>query len=75
MTDREELMSEALHKIVQWSEAYPTDIFIEPDWTAVAEVLKNGGISLDAVSGAILRDTLKKVGEIARAALNGSVDD
>jgi hypothetical protein len=27
-------MEEALHRIVQWAEAYPLDSFREPDWKA-----------------------------------------
>ena len=27
-------MEGALHRIVQWAEAYPLDIFPEPDWKA-----------------------------------------
>jgi len=68
--DRIECLEEALQRIVQWSEAYPLDIFPEPDWKKAAELLKVGGITLDAVSAHCMRHVVEGVGEIARAALD-----
>ena len=41
---------EALEQIVEWSKAYPIDVFPEPDFEKVAKVLKDNGMTLDAVS-------------------------
>ena len=60
---------EALHKIESWSRAYPLDIFPEPDWKRAAELLKAGGITMDAVSAHCMRHVVEGVGKIASAAL------
>jgi hypothetical protein len=67
--ERLETMREALHKIVQWSEAYPLDIFPEPDWAYVRVLLGRGGITVDAVSASCMRRVVEGVGKIAREAL------
>lgn len=59
----------ALEKILQWSEAYPLSVFPEPDFKKAAELLKAGGITLDAVSVSCMRYVVEGVGDIARAAL------
>jgi hypothetical protein len=69
MTEREEIMAEALHRIVQWSEAYPLDIFPEPDWVKAHALLQAGGITLDAISASNMRHVIESVGKIARKAL------
>lgn len=68
--DRIEQLEEALHHIVQWSEAYPLKVFPEPDWKKAAELLKAGGVTLDAVSAHCMRHVIEGVGKIARAALD-----
>jgi hypothetical protein len=68
--ERLDRYEEALQRIVQWSEAYPLDIFPEPDWKRAAEGLKSVGITLDAVSGHCMRHVVEGVGRIAREALN-----
>lgn len=60
---------EALERIVQWSEAYPLDIFPEPDLSKARELLAAGGITLDAVSAHCMRHVVQGVGKIARDAL------
>jgi hypothetical protein len=72
MADREEILTEALHKILQWSEAYPLEIFREPDWAKARALLAAGGVSLDAVSGACCRRVVEGIGDIARQALEES---
>ena len=64
-----ERYEEALEHIVQWSEAYPLDIFPEPDFKKAAELLKAGGITLDAISASCMRHVVEGVGKIAREAL------
>lgn len=66
---REERYEYALQRIVQWSEAYPLDIFPEPDLKKAAELLKAGGMALDAISASCMRHVVIKVGRIAKEAL------
>ena len=74
MTDREDRLEEALHHIVQWSEAYPLDIFPEPDWERARQLLQAGGITLDAVSASCMCHVVEGVGRIAREALREPVE-
>lgn len=67
--DRIEELEEALQKIVSWSEAYPLDIFPEPDLKRARALLEAGGITLDAVSAHCMRHVIEGVGRIAREAL------
>jgi hypothetical protein len=69
MTEREERLAEALHKIVQWSEAYPLTAFHEPDWAKAKALLEAGGVSLDAISASCMRHVVGRIGRIAREAL------
>ena len=69
MSDASDLLEEALQRIVQWSEAYPLDIFPEPDWKKAAALLTAGGLTLDAISASCMRHVVEGVGEIAREAL------
>jgi len=64
-----ERLREALERIAQWSEAYPTKVFPEPDFKRAATVLAAAGMSLDVISASNMRHATKGVGEIARAAL------
>jgi hypothetical protein len=67
--DRCDRYEEALQRIVQWSEAYPLDVFPEPDLKRAADLLRAGGITLDAVSAHCMRHVVEGVGKIAREAL------
>jgi hypothetical protein len=67
--ERIDELIEALQRIVQWSEAYPIDIFPEPDLKKARELLAAGGITLDAVSAHAMRHVIEGVGKIARDAL------
>ena len=71
--DRIDNLTEALQRIMQWSEAYPLDIFPEPDWTRAVAVLKANGLSLDAISAHCMRHAILGVGKIAREALTGQL--
>lgn len=55
----------AARQIVQWSEAYPLDIFPEPDWKKAAALLKGGGMTLDSISAACMRHVVEGVSQIA----------
>jgi hypothetical protein len=69
MTEREQRLEEALRRIVAWSEAYPLDIFPEPDWKRAAACLQANGVTLDSISASCMRHVVKGVGEIAAAAI------
>jgi hypothetical protein len=69
MYDENDRLREALENIKQWSEAYPLNIFQEPDLNEAHRLLMAGGITLDAVSASTARHVVKGVGEIARNAL------
>jgi hypothetical protein len=47
-----------------WIKAYPLDIFPEPDFSKVRELLANGGITLDAVSASNMRHVLVGIEKI-----------
>jgi hypothetical protein len=73
MTDeRTERLEDALEQIVSWSRAYPLTIFPEPDMKKAAELLRAGGMTLDAVSASAMRHVVEGVGKIARAALDSA---
>jgi len=65
-----ERLSEALERIVQWSEAYPLDLFPEPDFQRAHEVLTAHGMTVDAISASAMRHVVEGAGNIARAALS-----
>ncbi|MET4197310.1 hypothetical protein ABIA95_000148 [Bradyrhizobium sp. LA8.1] len=67
--DRIDELEEALHKIAQWSDAYPLDIFPEPDLKKARALLEAGGITLDSISAHCMRHVVEGVGKIAKEAL------
>ena len=67
--ERLERYQEALQRIVQWSEAYPLDVFPEPDLRKAHELLQAGGVTLDALSAHAMRHVVTGVGKIAKEAL------
>ena len=66
-----ERLREALDKINDWSKAYPLDLFPEPDFKQVRDLLAAGGIPIDVVSASNMRHVVEGVGKIAREALEG----
>ena len=46
-----EAMERGLEEIIQWSEAYPLDVFPEPDFVKARKLLKDGGMTIDGISG------------------------
>ena len=64
-----ERQDEALHQIKEWAEAYPLDVFPEPDFKLVAKVLEAAGLTLDAVSASNMRHVITRVRAIVDAAL------
>jgi hypothetical protein len=66
---RDDRREEALQRIVRWSEAYPLEVFPEPDMAYARALLARGGITLDAVSASAMRHVLKGAADIARKGL------
>ena len=64
-------LREALVKIDIWAKAYPLKAFPEPDLKKVAKVLKDAGLSLDAVSASNMRHVINGVKDITEQALKG----
>jgi len=62
---------EALQQIAQWSNAYPTTVFPEPDLDKARMLLEAGGITLDSISAHCMRHVIKGVGDIAKNVLGG----
>lgn len=53
-----------MHKINNWINAYPLEIFPEPDLKKAARVLSENGMTLDAISASGMRHVLKGIKEI-----------
>ena len=73
LTDLTELLERyqsALLSIAQWADAYPLDIFPEPDFARAAQVLREAGMTLDAISASNMRHVIKGVGDIVREAIS-----
>lgn len=70
-----ERLRDALQEIEAWSRAYPLKVFQEPDFKKAAELLKAGGMTLDAISASNMRHVIEGVGKIASAALTDAVGD
>ena len=60
---------EGIEKIIQWSEAYPLDVFPEPDFKKARKLLKDGGMTIDGISASNMRHVITEVAKIAKAAL------
>ena len=69
LQQRVEGQEDGLQRIVAWSEAYPLDVFPEPDFKKAHELLKAGGMTLDAISASNMRHVVEGVGKIATEAL------
>ena len=69
LEQRAERLEDGHEKIIQWAKAYPLDIFPEPDFGKAGELLKAGGMTLDAISASNMRHVVEGVGKIAKEAL------
>jgi hypothetical protein len=74
LDDRLSVLTEALQRIAQWADAYPLDVFPEPDLKKARELLEAGGITLDSISAHCMRHVVEGVGKIAREALGESTN-
>jgi hypothetical protein len=63
-------LRQALWQIAEWAKAYPLTVFPEPDFAKAAELLKGGGMALDAISASNMRHVVEGVGKIAQTALD-----
>lgn len=61
LTDDLENLQDKMHKIVTWINAYPIKIFPEPDFKLAHKVLKQHGMTLDAISASNMRHVLKGI--------------
>lgn len=70
--DGEMLVEDFLAELDGWERAYPLSAFPEPDLAKAAELLKAGGMTLDAVSASNMRHVVSMIAPKARAALNAA---
>jgi hypothetical protein len=56
-------------RIAQWSDAYPLDVFPEPNLEKARQLLEAGEMTLDSVSASCARHIVEGVGKIAKEAL------
>lgn len=66
---RIERLEDALQKIYNWSQAYPLDVFPEPDLQLARKLLTDGGVSYDALNAHAMRHVIKGVETIVTVAL------
>jgi hypothetical protein len=59
----------ALEDILTWANAYPLSVFPEPDFRKAYHVLREHGMSLDAISASNMRHVLKGVKGIVEQAI------
>jgi hypothetical protein len=69
MDDRIEALEAALRRIAEWSDAYPLEVFPEPDLARARVVLEAADMSLDAISASAMRHVVVGIGKIAKDAL------
>lgn len=62
---------DALQQIDNWAKAYPLDVFPEPDFKRVREVLEAAGITLDSVSASNMRHVIQGIEGMVQKALKG----
>ena len=59
-----EKLQDKMYQIKTWIDAYPLKIFPEPDFKKAHKILKQHGITLDAISASNMRHVLKGIKEI-----------
>jgi len=65
--DELEVLQDKMHRIKTWVEAYPLDMFPEPDFEKAARVLKENGMTLGAITTSNIRYVLNGIKEIVEA--------
>jgi len=61
-----EKVEEPALRIIQWCEAYPLDIFPEPDFKLARKGLESVGITMDAVSASCMRRVIDGISGYAK---------
>lgn len=69
LKEENERLGDFFRRVRVWANAYPLSVFPEPDLKEAAKVLKENGMTLDAISASAMRHVLKGVIEIAGEAL------
>jgi len=64
-------LKKALNRIDTWAKAYPIESFSKPDLKKAAKVLKDSGMTLDAISADAMRHVLDGIKDIVSEALKG----
>jgi hypothetical protein len=59
--DELEDLRNKMHKIKTWINAYPLQVFPEPDFKKVHEILKAHSMTLDAISASNMRYILNEI--------------
>lgn len=67
-----ERMRDMIQQIADWQKAYPIEVFLEPDFKRAAEVLKDAGITLDAISASNMRHVLNGIKKIVDIGLGNN---
>ena len=62
-----DIMREKLHRIQDWCNAYPLDVFPEPDMAQARALLQAGGVDLGAVAASNMRHVLSGIMRIIGA--------
>jgi hypothetical protein len=65
-----EAMDIALRRIISWCDAYPLDVFPEPDFKRARELLEAGGITLDSVNASNMRHVINGFRDLAKFAID-----
>ena len=61
-----ELVEEFINELDGWERAYPLSAFPEPDLVRAADLLKAGGMTLDAISASNMRHVASRIAPKAR---------
>ncbi len=69
METRNEKLEGALIAVLNWAQAYPIEVFPEPDMKFASQLLKAGGVTIDAISASAMRHLLKRITEIINESL------
>ena len=64
-----EEITDELQKMLDWCNAYPIEVFPEPDFKKAAQVLKDAGMTIDSISASNMRHVLKGLRGHIEAAL------
>jgi hypothetical protein len=67
--DERENYDTLFDSIKNWCEAYPIDVFPEPDFKKAHEVLKANGMTLDAISASNMKHVITQVQKMIDAAI------